>query len=98
MARYLGSCHVSPAFGEFDSLRLSERRFPRFSLSSSLISDPAGSRGLKFRGQSHRRLSFFRPIMATDESISSWSSDCAGNIHLIPTCFICDFAFGFPMI
>lgn len=84
MVRCVGSCHISPAFGEFESLRLSERRFLRLSLSSSTSSVPAGCRGLKFRGKCHRGLSFIRPIMATDESISSRSSDCDGINYIIP--------------
>ncbi|KAL1196476.1 Adenylyl-sulfate kinase 4 [Cardamine amara subsp. amara] len=75
VARCVGRCYVSAAFGEFESLRLS--------LSSSTSSDPVGSRGLKFRGKNHRRLSSVRPIMATDESISSRSFDCAGETHQI---------------
>ncbi|KFK28437.1 hypothetical protein AALP_AA8G514500 [Arabis alpina] len=67
-------CYVSPTFIDFESLRLSER----LSISSS-----AGNRCLKFTGQSHRRLSFFRPIMATDESISSRSSDSSGETQQI---------------
>lgn len=78
MARCVGRCYVSPAFGESEPLRLSERRFLK--LSSAKNSDPAFSRILIFGGKSYRRLGFFRPIMATDESISSRSSDCAGNI------------------
>ncbi|CAF1706724.1 unnamed protein product [Brassica napus] len=53
-------CYVSPAFGESRNLRPS--------LSDSRSLEPAG---LKFRGKSQRRLSFFRRIMATDESISA---------------------------
>lgn len=88
MARCVGRCYVSPAFGDSESLLLSERRFLRSSLSSYMNSDPAGNIGLKFHGKIHRRLSFIRPIMATDESISSRSSDCAGNNHIIPIWFI----------
>ncbi|VVB18189.1 unnamed protein product [Arabis nemorensis] len=77
--RCVGKCYVSPAFRDFESLR-----FQRLSLSSSLSPDPTGNRGLKFPGQSHeRRLSFFRPIMATGESISSRSSDPAGETKQI---------------
>ncbi|XP_010463950.1 PREDICTED: adenylyl-sulfate kinase 4, chloroplastic [Camelina sativa] len=71
------SCYVSPAFGDSD-------RFMRLSLSQrSTNSDPTGRKCLKFRGKSHRRLSFIRPIMATEESISSPSSGCAGETKLI---------------
>ncbi|CAA7034629.1 unnamed protein product [Microthlaspi erraticum] len=80
VARCVGRCYVSPAFAESEPLRLSDRKFPRLSFSSSLTPYPAGSGGLKFGRQSReRRVSFFRPIMATDESISSRSSDCAGE-------------------
>jgi hypothetical protein len=82
MARCVGRCYVSPAFGESESHRLSERRFLK--LSSSTNSDPAGSKSLKLRGKIHRRMSYFRPIMAKDESISSRS----GNNHVIPFWFI----------
>lgn len=60
VARCAGRCYVSPAFGESRNLRPS--------LSDSRSLEPAG---LKFRGKSQRRLSFFRRIMATDESISA---------------------------
>lgn len=73
MARCVGRCYVSPAFGESESHRLSERRFLK--LSSSTNSDPAGSKSLKLRGKIHRRMSYFRPIMAKDESISSRSGE-----------------------
>uniref|UniRef100_A0A1J3E5H7 Adenylyl-sulfate kinase n=1 Tax=Noccaea caerulescens TaxID=107243 RepID=A0A1J3E5H7_NOCCA len=80
VARCVGRCYLSPAFAESEPLRLSERKFPRLSFYSSLTPDPAGSRGLKFGWKSRdRRVSFFRPIMATDESISSRSSDCTGE-------------------
>lgn len=85
IARCVGRCYVSPAFGESEPLRLSERRFMK--LSSATNSDPGGSRSLIFGGKSNRRLSFFRPIMATDESISSRSSDCAGKYLIIPILF-----------
>ncbi|CAH8280975.1 unnamed protein product [Arabidopsis lyrata] len=81
VARCVGRCYVSPAFGESEPLRLSERRFLK--LSSAKNSDPAFSRSLIFGGKSYRRLGFFRPIMATDESISSRSSDCAGETKQI---------------
>ena len=77
MARCAGRCYVSPAFGESRNLRLS--------LSDSRSLEPAG---LKFRGKSQRRLSFFRRIMATDESISARPGMM---IHLLisyePFCF-----------
>ncbi|XP_010444636.1 PREDICTED: adenylyl-sulfate kinase 4, chloroplastic-like [Camelina sativa] len=82
VARCMGrSCDVSPAFGDSDPFR----RFLRLSLSErSTNSDPTtGRKCLKFRRKSHRRLSFIRPIMATDESISSRSSGCAGETQLI---------------
>ncbi|CAH8364069.1 unnamed protein product [Eruca vesicaria subsp. sativa] len=55
VTRCVGRFYVSPAFGESRNLKLS-------------LSD---SRSLKFHGKSQRRLSFFRPIMATDESVSA---------------------------
>ncbi|XP_010484486.1 PREDICTED: adenylyl-sulfate kinase 4, chloroplastic-like isoform X2 [Camelina sativa] len=74
------SCYVSPSFGDSDLLR----RFLRSSLSErSTNSDPtSGRKCLKLRGKIHRRLSFIRPITATDKSISSPSSDCAGKSSL----------------
>ncbi|KAL0721582.1 hypothetical protein Bca4012_036181 [Brassica carinata] len=60
VSRCVGRCYVSPAFGEL--------RNPRLSLSDSRSFEPAG---LKFHGKSQRRLSFFCPIMATDESVSA---------------------------
>ncbi|ESQ31245.1 hypothetical protein EUTSA_v10004693mg [Eutrema salsugineum] len=81
VARCVVRCYVSPAFGESEPLRLSDRQFLRLSLSASLSPHLSVSRSLKLHEQSHeRRLSFFRPIMATDESISS---DCAGETQLI---------------
>ncbi|EOA13792.1 hypothetical protein CARUB_v10026887mg [Capsella rubella] len=79
VARCVGSCYVSPAFGDSDPLR----RFLRLSLSSSTNLDPTGGKNSKFRGKSHRRLSFVRPIMATDESFSKLTSDCAGETQKI---------------
>ncbi|XP_010484485.1 PREDICTED: adenylyl-sulfate kinase 4, chloroplastic-like isoform X1 [Camelina sativa] len=75
------SCYVSPSFGDSDLLR----RFLRSSLSErSTNSDPtSGRKCLKLRGKIHRRLSFIRPITATDKSISSPSSDCAGETQQI---------------
>ncbi|RID59229.1 hypothetical protein BRARA_F02473 [Brassica rapa] len=60
VGRCAGRCYVSPAFGESRNLRLSSSDSRRLEHA-----------GLKFGGKSQRRLSFFRRIMATDESISA---------------------------
>ncbi|KAJ0241979.1 Adenylyl-sulfate kinase 4 [Hirschfeldia incana] len=78
VARCAGRCYVSPAaFGESRNLRLS-------SLSDFRSLNPAG---LMLKSQ--HRLSFFRPIMATDESISARQGETQqinGNIvwHACP--------------
>ncbi|CAN8251452.1 unnamed protein product [Cochlearia groenlandica] len=80
VSRCVGRSFVSPDFVESKPLRLTERRNLRLSLASSASSVPAGS---KIREITSRKLNFLRPIMATDESISSVSSDCAGETQKI---------------
>lgn len=89
MTRCVRRCYVSPAFGDSESLRSSEGQNLRITLHDSRSSEHVVSGGLKFGGHSQRRISSFRPIMATDESSSSRSSDYAGNNHKVQICFIC---------
>ncbi|KAF2571219.1 hypothetical protein F2Q70_00000680 [Brassica cretica] len=83
VTRCVRRCYVSPAFGDSESLRSSEGRNLRITLHDSRSSEHVVSRGLKFGGHSQRRISVFRPIMATDESSSSRSSDYAGETQQI---------------
>ncbi|KAJ0236528.1 Adenylyl-sulfate kinase 4 [Hirschfeldia incana] len=81
VTRCVGRCYVSPSFGESESLRSSKRQ--NITLHDSRSSVKVRSRCLKFRGQSQRRLSFVRPVMATDESSLSRSSGYAGETQQI---------------
>lgn len=83
MTRCVGGYCVWLAFGDSESLRSSEGHNLRITLHDSRSSEHVVSRGLKFGGQSQRRISFNRPIMATDDSSSSRSSDYAGNNHKV---------------
>lgn len=89
MTRCVGRCYVSPALGDSESLRSSEGQNLRTTLHGFWSWENVGSRGLKFGGQSQRRISFFRSITATDESSSSRSFDYAGNNHKVQICFLC---------
>uniref|UniRef100_M4F9S9 Uncharacterized protein n=1 Tax=Brassica campestris TaxID=3711 RepID=M4F9S9_BRACM len=82
VTRCVGRCYVSPALGDSESLRSSEGQNLRTTLHGSWSWENVGSRGLKFGGQSQRRISFFRSITATDESSSSRSFDYAGKSSL----------------
>ncbi|KAH0908985.1 hypothetical protein HID58_032306 [Brassica napus] len=77
VTRCVGGYYVWLAFGDSESLRSSEGHNLRITLHDSRSSEHVVSRGLKFGGQSQRRISFNRPIMATDDSSSSRSSDYA---------------------
>ncbi|WZZ12610.1 hypothetical protein YC2023_105699 [Brassica napus] len=79
VTRCVGGYYVWLAFGDSESLRSSEGHNLRITLHDSRSSEHVVSRGLKFGGQSQRRISFNRPIMATDDSSSSRSSDYAGK-------------------
>ncbi|KAH0856679.1 hypothetical protein HID58_084940 [Brassica napus] len=83
VTRCVRRCYVSPAFGDSESLRSSEGQNLRITLHDSRSSEHVVSGGLKFGGHSQRRISSFRPIMATDESSSSRSSDYAGETQQI---------------